>query len=99
MKPKTARTFGVLIFLALILTPCAWPQASTGRVSGTVRDQSGAVIPDVPVVMTNTGTNVSSTTKTNDVGFYFFPGVTTGQYRVVVEAPGMEKLKLSSPWQ
>jgi hypothetical protein len=44
--------------------------------------------------MTNIETNVSSTSKTNDVGFYFFPGVSTGQYRVVVVAPGMEKFEV-----
>ena len=35
-----------LVILALaLLAPSAWPQASTATVSGTVPDQTGAVIP------------------------------------------------------
>jgi hypothetical protein len=70
---------------------CAWPQASTGTVSGTVRDQSGAVIPNAPVVITNAGTNVGIPGRTNEAGRYFFPGITPGSYRIAVEFPGMKK--------
>jgi hypothetical protein len=69
----------------------AWPQASTATVDGTVRDQSGAVIPNAPVVVRNTATNVSSNTTTNEAGFYVFPGVIPGPYRLSVEVPGMQK--------
>src|SRR6266567_5470653 len=83
----------LLSLLALALVPGAWPQASLGRVSGTVRDNSGAVIPNVTVVMTNTATNVRSSTRTNDVGFYAFPGVAVSSYLMSVEAPGMDKFE------
>lgn len=65
----------LLFLVVLLIAPCAWPQASMGTVSGTVRDQSGAVVPDTPVVLANTATNVTSTNRTNQVGFYFFPGL------------------------
>src|ERR1035437_1622438 len=74
-----------------IMVPSAWPQASTGTVSGTVRDQSGAVIPTIEVAIANTATNVNSTTRTNEAGFYYFQSLVPGSYRLTVEAPGMQK--------
>ena len=81
----------MFFILAVALVPCAWPQASTGSVSGTVADQSGAAIPNAEVVLTNTATNGSTTTRTNQVGFYLFRGVIPGPYRLTVQVPGMEK--------
>ena len=84
----------VLLFLALVLlAPAAWPQASTATVSGTVRDQTGAVIPSASVTLTNSATNVSSKTTANPVGFYMFPGIVPGPYDLTVEAPGMQKFE------
>jgi hypothetical protein len=84
-----------LTFLALITLFAipAWPQASTGTVSGTVRDQTSAVIPNATVVLTNTDTNVSSKTTTNESGFYRFPGVVPGPYSLAAEAVGMQKFE------
>jgi hypothetical protein len=76
-----------------LLAPSAWPQASTATVSGTTRDQSGAVIPDASVTLTNKNTNSSSTSKTNEAGFYIFPGTLPGPYTLVIEAAGMQKFE------
>jgi len=81
----------LLLAIVALLAPVALPQSSTGTVSGTVRDQSGAVIPNQTVTLTNTATNVSVPTRTNEVGFYYFPTVIPGPYRLTVEAPGMAK--------
>jgi hypothetical protein len=81
----------ILVLILAAILPCAWPQASTGTVSGTVRDQSGAIIPNTQVMIVNTATNVTSNTRTNDAGFYFFPGLIPGPYRLTVEVPGMQK--------
>lgn len=82
-----------LIVLVVVIVPSAWPQASTGRLSGTVRDQSGGVIPNVSVTLTHPATAVTSQTRTNEAGFYIFPGLTPGSYRVSVEAPGMQRFE------
>ena len=79
------------ILLAVLIAPTAWPQASTGSVDGTVRDQTGAVIPNASVTLTNKGTNVASKTTANQVGFYVFPAVVPGPYSLTVEAAGMQK--------
>lgn len=81
----------LLVCVAAWLIPCALPQASTGKVSGTVRDQTGGVIPGTQITLTNTETNGASATQTNEVGFYVFPSVMPGPYRLAVSSPGMQK--------
>ena len=81
-----------LLTLAL-LVPTAWPQASTATVSGTVRDQSGAVVPNASVTLTNSATSIVSKTTTNPVGIYFFLGIVPGPYDILVEAQGMQKFE------
>ncbi|MEK7403659.1 MAG: carboxypeptidase regulatory-like domain-containing protein [Acidobacteriota bacterium] len=91
MKTRNAMGFVFLCFLLAALP--GWPQASTGAVSGTVRDQTGAVIPGAVVSLANTATNVASKTSTNVAGFYLFPGVVPGPYKLAVEASGMQKFE------
>ena len=81
-----------LLAVALI-AQSAWSQASTANVSGTVRDQTGAVIPRASVSLTNKNTNTVSKTTTNEVGYYLFPGTVPGSYTLVVEASGMQKFE------
>jgi len=83
----------ITVITLALLAPCAWPQASTATVSGTVRDQTGAVVPAASVSLVNAATGVESKTTTNQVGLYFFPGVVPGTYRLTVEAPGMQKFE------
>lgn len=70
-----------------------WGQAGTGSVQGTVRDASNAVIPAVAMTLTNTATNVVIRTTTTNTGFYMFPGVVPGAYRLTAEAQGMRKFE------
>lgn len=92
---KISRAAGAALMLACLFALPASPQASTGVVSGTVRDVSGAVIPGAAATLTNTNTNVVSRTTANQVGFYMFPGVLPGPYRLTAEAPGMQKYEAS----
>src|SRR5271166_3186737 len=83
----------LFVLVAILVVPSAWPQASTGAVNGTVRDQAGAVIPGVTVKLTGSNTNATSQTTTNDAGFYMFAGLVPGPYVLTVEAPGMAKFE------
>lgn len=85
------RQLAISSVLVVFLTTPAWPQASTSSVRGTVRDQSKAAIARASVTLTNSATNIASRTTSNAVGFYIFPGVLPGRYRLTVEAPGMER--------
>src|SRR5574340_639174 len=79
--------------LLLILAAPCHPQASTGVVSGTVRDQSGAVIPTARVSLTNTATGIESKSTANEVGLYMFPGVVPGPHKLVTESPGLQRFE------
>ena len=73
----TVRTGALLLVLttALLIAPAVWSQTTMGGVSGTVRDKTGAVIPNASIGLTNTATNAVVNTVTNEVGFYIFPSV------------------------
>src|ERR1041384_1801284 len=93
--PRRAFDSGVLLSLLLIavLVRPACSQTTMGALSGTVRDQSGAVIPGAALALTNTATNAVFETKTNEVGFYIFPSVVAGNYNLSAQSAGMQKFE------
>ena len=75
-------THGLRCTLILVLTAvAAWAQA-TAQMSGTVRDESGAVLPGVTVTVTQTNTAVVRTAVTDESGAYVLPNLPTGPYRL-----------------
>ena len=60
----------------------------SSSIEGTVTDRTGAVISNAQVVLTGIATGVKNTTKTNATGFYKFPALGPGNYRVAVTAKG-----------
>jgi hypothetical protein len=69
----------------------ALAQGTASRVTGSVVDASGAIIPDAAVTLTNEGTKVSLTTQTTSTGDYVFDSVQIGTYTVAVERQGFKK--------
>ena len=55
-------------------------QTTTGAITGTVTDPSGALIPNVKITATNTATNITNTTSSNEAGVYNFPFLAIGSY-------------------
>ncbi len=84
---------GKICVILALAAPSAWPQASTATVSGTTRDQTGAVVPEAAVTLTNKNTNITSKAATNESGFFVFPGTLPGPYSLIVEKPGMQKFE------
>lgn len=66
-------------------------QEITGTITGTVRDQSGAVLPGVTVSVRNTGTNATLTLVTDATGIYVAPLLPIGAYEVAVELDGFKR--------
>ena len=56
--------------------------AKSGRISGTVADQNGAVIPNVPVRISNNETNDKRSSVTDQLGSYSFDSLAPGRYEV-----------------
>jgi hypothetical protein len=86
-------TFALTAVLALIaaIAPSIYAQNNYGTVRGRVTDDSGAVIPDASVILTNDGTEIARTTRTNPAGDYFFTAVEPGTYTVVISAENFKK--------
>ena len=74
-----------LLFLALSATGFA---QNTATISGSVRDQSGAVLPGVDVTATQTDTGISRAAVTNETGSYVLTNLPVGPYRVEAGLPG-----------
>jgi hypothetical protein len=86
MKRIGMRLVGVVLF-ALLCFEGAFAQA-TAQIGGTVRDQSGAVLPGVEITATQNETGISRSTISNETGSYVLPNLTVGPYRLEVSLPG-----------
>src|SRR5579872_3894290 len=91
MKSKTGVGWILRLVLAVsfvtIGASSVQAQIEVGRVTGTVTDQSGAIINGAKVTLINRDTGVSATKITAD-GVYAFPAVQPGRYSVQVESTG-----------
>src|SRR5262247_2507075 len=83
----------LLLALWFLFAALGWAQTGTGKIQGTVKDATGAVVPGAQVSITHTQTSREYTTTTTEVGFYLFPSVQMGPYEIAVGAPGMETWK------
>ncbi len=85
------RLSSFLLPLFLVLFSCGIGFAQeTATINGTVTDQSGAVVPNATVTITNAGTGSSRTLTTNQSGYYSSPDLPIGQYSVKVDAAGFK---------
>jgi hypothetical protein len=94
------RSLGVRVRRALQLLGCvlgvlllslpAFSQGSTGRILGTVVDQSGGTISGATVTVLDKDRGVSRTLITDDAGAYNAPNLTPGNYTVRAESKGFK---------
>ena len=87
---------GVVLFLIgfLVFVVGATPvlaQQTGGRLTGTVSDASGGVVPGAMVSATNEATMITSEALTNDSGVYSFSNLLPGTYTVSAEMDGFTK--------
>src|SRR6266478_1413301 len=67
--------------------------ATTGSISGTLKDPSGAVIPGAMITVTNTAQGIQNKTMTDQKGVYNFPSLPVGRYSLQAEAQGFKTVK------
>jgi hypothetical protein len=80
-----------LSLLAIGAAAPAWAQYTTGTITGTVTDSTGAVLPGVTVTLKSQSTNEARTYKTGPAGDYVFPALPPGTYQLTVAVPGFEQ--------
>ena len=86
-----SRLAGILLSLAFLLPTGNAQTAGTGSIQGAVADQTGAVLQNATVTITNTATEVQHKTTSGADGLYSFPNVPIGVYTLDVSAPGFER--------
>lgn len=91
--------FCALATLMLAVSPVCFGQATQAAagMTGVVTDQSGAVIPNVAVTLTNAATGFKLTQTTNSIGVYRFADVPPGQgYEAVFTGNGFDKVDVQN---
>ena len=79
----------LLFMMPLFCANSAWGQGSyAAQVRGRVTDQSGAIVVNATVTITNVGTNIAQTSHSDDHGDYFFTGLRPAVYSVKAQMSG-----------
>lgn len=64
--------------------------AITGTITGTVKDQSGGVVPNAKLTLTNTAQGIQTKVSADSKGDYSFPSLPVGKYDLEIEARGFK---------
>jgi hypothetical protein len=87
----TLRFFCGILLVTAFSAASICAQTVVGRISGTVRDASGAVVPNTTVTATNTATNLARSGITDGDGFYTVTNLPAGTYTVSAEQTNFKK--------
>src|SRR6266404_4878809 len=88
----------VLTFLFFVVAgslPTAHAQTENASILGSVTDPTGAVVPSATIRLIDTDRGLKSEVATGSSGFYSFPNVRPGHYRMDVEKSGFKPLRLT----
>ncbi len=91
VKTMVKTTVLTLIAVLCFGMSVSFAQVETARITGTVTDATGAVIPAVEVVVTHVQTNRRFVTQTDAEGRYEAPNLPLGDYEVVLETDGFKR--------
>ncbi len=88
--PKRSQPWSATFISLIYVLLCApmWGQASyTAQIRGVIKDQSGALVPNATVTITNDATGISQTSHTDDHGLYILTGLRPAVYTIKADAP------------
>ena len=83
----------MMVLLGTVL-PCRAQQV-TATLSGTVRDTTGAMVPQAALAATNVGTGVAVKTTSDPAGNYIFPSLPPATYTLSAEKGGFNTTVIS----
>jgi len=87
---KITRVLALFCAIVLLFVSPVLPQGNTGRILGTVTDQSGGAVASATVTITDVQRGTSRTLTTDSSGTYVAPSLLPGTYTVRVEAKGFK---------
>src|SRR6202521_425228 len=82
----------LVLFMSLGTSGMLFAQSDLGRISGFIKDPSGATIANAKVTVRN-NTGVERQTSTNESGYYVITNVPPGLYTMMAEASGFQKFE------
>ena len=90
--------FGLCSLLVIVGLSAGVARAQTaeGQITGVIYDTTGAVIPNAVVTITNNGTGIAQTAKSDSAGLYRFTLVPSGDYTVTATAPSFATQKFTA---
>ena len=91
MRDRCGVSLCVTLCLCLLSLQSIQAQKTTGTITGTVADASGAVVPGATVKLIHRATGSSRTTVSNDQGSFSFPELNAGTYAVTVTKAGFKQ--------
>jgi hypothetical protein len=83
------------LILVLVASQSTFAQTVVGRISGTVQDSNGAVVPNASVKVINSANNSERTVTSDENGFYNVTNLPVGFYTIEAEAKGYKKALVS----
>src|ERR1700682_5293076 len=86
------RVLGIVCLVLAVAVPLI-SQTTTGRILGTVRDQTGAALPAATVTVTDVERGLTRTVTADDSGEYVVPNLTPGVYTLRAEARGFKTVE------
>ncbi len=90
----TAATRLLLVIVTLLWFSVAGvAQSTSGRILGTLTDQSGAAVSGASVVITDVQRGTSRTVTTDESGNYAVPNLQPGSYKIHAEAKGFKTVE------
>jgi hypothetical protein len=79
-----------MLLVASALMACTLNAQVTSRISGYVKDSSGAVIPSATVTAVSVAQKLTRTANSDTTGYYELVAIPAGSYDIDVEAPGFQ---------
>ena len=93
---RIARSIALGLFVIGITAVASGQGITTGTVSGTVTDPSGAVVPGAQIQLTNQANGLKLIGKSTDDGSFRFLAVPIGTYRALVAASGFSNENINN---
>jgi hypothetical protein len=79
----------------LLLVSVAVAQVTSGTISGTVKDPTGAVVQGASISIVDPANGLTRKVKSSDSGEFVAPSLLPGTYNITVEAQGFKKAEFS----
>ena len=92
MGSKLLKLIAVLVVFSVTFLPLSLAQQTTGDISGTVTDPSGAVLPSCSLTLTDQATGAERKTTSDAEGNFKFLQIPVGTYTITGTKDGFKKV-------